>query len=49
MITRAFKDDKDGYYQVQLEDGEELPEWTADMTECEVQPRVEGDPTAPTK
>lgn len=40
MIIRAFKDDKDGYYQIVLEDGEELPEWANGMIETAVQTPV---------
>ena len=34
MITHAFKDDKDGYYECIVEDGQPLPEWTEKLTPC---------------
>lgn len=37
MSIHAFKDDQDGYYQVDISDGESLPEWASKLTPCEVQ------------
>ena len=37
MKTLAFKDDFDGYYQVEVEDDyTELPEWCQKLTPCDV-------------
>lgn len=41
MTIYAFKDDKDGYYQVDLADGEPFPEWTFSLTPCDVLPEPE--------
>lgn len=38
MTTLAFNDDKDGYYQVEVAEGQEPPEWTRALTPCSVQP-----------
>lgn len=38
MATHAFLDDKDGYYQIELEPGQELPEWVKGLTPCPVVP-----------
>lgn len=32
----AFKDHSDGYYQIELNDGEALPEWTKSLVPCPV-------------
>ena len=32
----AFKDHSDGYYQIELGDGEVLPEWTKSLVPCPV-------------
>ncbi len=37
MTLHAFKDAADGYYQVDVPDGEPLPEWTEALTPCAVQ------------
>lgn len=37
MAIHAFKDSGDGYYQVDVKDGEPFPAWTAGLTPCEVQ------------
>lgn len=37
MTIRAFKDSDDGYYQIEVKDGEPLPEWTKALTPCAVQ------------
>lgn len=34
----AFKDNNDGYYAVDVADGEALPTWTTVMTPCDVIP-----------
>ena len=36
MTIHAFKDANDGYYQVDVADGEPLPDWTNALTECDV-------------
>lgn len=36
MTIHAFKDGRDGYYQVDVPDGEEPPQWTKAFTPCEV-------------
>ena len=36
MPIHAFKDDADGYYQVDAPEGEPLPGWTTKLTPCEV-------------
>lgn len=33
MATFSFKDDKDGFYQVDVQDGEPLPGWTEGLTQ----------------
>ncbi|WP_103523801.1 hypothetical protein [Aquitalea palustris] len=38
MTIHAFKDANDGYYQVDVPDGEDMPEWTEGLTPCAVQP-----------
>lgn len=40
MTIYAFKDNKDGYYQVEIKDGETLPLWTQTLIVCEVQPTI---------
>lgn len=35
MTIHAFKDDKDGYYEVDLPDGAEMPEWTNSLVPCD--------------
>lgn len=43
MTIRAFKDDKDGYYQIDVPEGHELPEWAKSLTPCPVQmPSLDG-------
>ncbi len=37
MKTLAFKDDADGYYQVQVGDDDEPPEWTKALIPCDIQ------------
>lgn len=37
-MKHAFKDDVDGYYEVELADGEAIPDWAQKLTPCEVQP-----------
>lgn len=37
MTTYAFKDNGDGYYQVDVPDGQPMPDWTANLTPCAVQ------------
>lgn len=37
MAIYAFKDDRDGYYQVDILEGETFPEWTSKLTPCEAQ------------
>jgi len=36
MKTLAFKDNADGYYQVELSDDASVPDWAAKLTPCEV-------------
>lgn len=38
MAILAFKDDKDGYYQTEVKDGDPLPEWAEKLTPCPVDP-----------
>lgn len=38
MTTFAFTDDGDGYYETDIPDGEDAPEWTTGMTSCDVRP-----------
>jgi hypothetical protein len=37
-MLHTFKDDADGYYQVEVAPGEPMPEWTAALTPCDSQP-----------
>lgn len=37
MTIHAFKDAGDGYYQVDVPDGQPMPAWTAALTPCAVQ------------
>lgn len=37
MTIHAFRDAEDGYYQCDVPAGEPLPEWTKEMTPCDVQ------------
>jgi len=41
MTTYAFKDATDGYYQVDVKDGDPLPAWTETLTPCELMPSLE--------
>jgi hypothetical protein len=41
MKTYAFKDAADGYYQVEVEDGASLPDWTKTLISCELMPSPE--------
>lgn len=36
MALLAFKDAADGYYQIDLPDGQPLPAWAENMTPCDV-------------
>lgn len=38
MTIHAFKDADDGYYQVDVPDGEPMPAWTKTLTPCDVAP-----------
>jgi len=38
MTTYAFTDEGGGYYEVDVPDGEPMPEWTNTKTACEVRP-----------
>lgn len=38
MTIHAFKDAADGYYQIDVPDGEDMPEWTKGLTPCDVMP-----------
>lgn len=40
MTIHAFKDAGDGYYQIDIQEGEPLPEWTKALTPCAVQAPV---------
>lgn len=35
-MLHAFKDSEDGYYQIELAEGESLPEWAQLLTPCPV-------------
>jgi hypothetical protein len=41
----AFKDQADGYYQVDVQDGKPIPEWASSLIPCEVRP-VHGETVA---
>jgi len=34
MTQHAFKDSADGYYEVDVQDGDNAPSWTCGMTSC---------------
>lgn len=38
MTIHAFKDDADGYYQVDMPDGQPMPDWAEKLTPCAVLP-----------
>lgn len=40
MAIYAFKDSGDGYYETDIPEGQPMPEWTAGLMPCAVQPRV---------
>lgn len=40
MRTLAFKDTADGYYQVKLDDSEEIPDWCLPLVPCDVVPEA---------
>ena len=44
MAKLAFKDDKDGYYECEVPEGAEAPEWTKALISCPVKISL---PTAP--
>lgn len=36
MTKLAFKDNKDGYYECEVPEGSEVPEWAQKLTPCEI-------------
>lgn len=45
MATLAFIDENDGYYQIEVTDGDPLPGWVENMTPCDVRPPTVAVPT----
>jgi hypothetical protein len=42
-MKRAFRDSGDGYYEVDVPEGQPLPEWVARLTPCPLEPAAPAD------